>query len=48
MTQREFHDAFLRENNMPIAVVRELLSGRPVPREGVPEWRFYPLKPLSH
>lgn len=43
MTQRDFHDAFLRENNMPIAVVRELLGERPIPREGPPEWRFYQL-----
>jgi hypothetical protein len=41
MSQRKFHDAFLQENNMPIAVVRELLCGRPVGRDGVADWRFY-------
>jgi len=40
MTQRGFHDAFLRENNMPIAIVRELLAGRSIPKAGVAEWRF--------
>lgn len=35
MTDREFHDAVLKENEMPVAILREILGGEP------PEnWRF--------
>jgi hypothetical protein len=41
MTHRQFHDAMLRENCMPIALLRELLHGRPPDREFSGDWRFY-------
>ena len=41
MTDREFHDAFLRENCMPIALLRALLRGDPLDRDFRGEWRFY-------
>jgi hypothetical protein len=41
MTDRAFHDAVLRENSMPIAVLRALLTGEPLEREFRGAWRFY-------
>lgn len=45
MTHRQLHDSFLRENVMPIPVLRALLSGAPLERESRNDWRFYPLEP---
>jgi len=39
-TQREFHDAVLRENTMPIAALRALLLGLPLERDFRGDWRF--------
>ena len=39
MTDPEFHDALLRENCMPIAVLRALLSDLPLELRN--DWRFY-------
>lgn len=41
MTYKQFHDAILQENNMPIAVVRAKLLGRPLSKNFDPKWRFY-------
>lgn len=43
MTDRQFHDAVMQENCMPIPLLRDLLTERPFTRELTPEWRFYPL-----
>jgi hypothetical protein len=40
MTERAFHDAILRENRVPVPLVREVLHGRPPPRDWRPDWRF--------
>ncbi|MFN3729680.1 MAG: DUF885 family protein [Fimbriimonadaceae bacterium] len=40
MTNREFHDAILRENNIPVAVLRAIMTGAPIPREPDRSWRF--------
>jgi hypothetical protein len=40
LTNREFHDAILRENTMPIAALRALLLGRPVEKDFDGDWRF--------
>jgi uncharacterized protein (DUF885 family) len=37
---REFHDCFLRENFMPISVLRSLLKGQPLSPPLAPAWRF--------
>ncbi|HZO89467.1 MAG TPA: DUF885 family protein [Chthonomonadaceae bacterium] len=39
-TPRAFHDAFLRENCMPIAVLRALLADLPLERDFRGDWRF--------
>lgn len=41
MSDRQFHDAFLQENSMPIALLRALLAGEPLERQFRGEWRFY-------
>jgi uncharacterized protein (DUF885 family) len=41
MTDRDFHDAILKEGNMPVVMVRALLTDEPLSRDGPPEWLFY-------
>lgn len=43
MTNREFHDAILKENNMPVAMVRALLTKENLNPDFRATWRFYPL-----
>lgn len=42
MSQRDFHDAVMRQNCMPPAVLRAILLGEPMRPEVVGNWRFYP------
>ena len=39
LSEREFHDAVLRQNSIPIAVLRAALAKAPPPRR-LPEWRY--------
>ena len=41
MTEKEFHDRVLPENNMPIEMVRALLKNEKLERYHQPSWRFY-------
>jgi uncharacterized protein (DUF885 family) len=41
MTMKQFNDALLRENCIPVAVARALLGGAPVRRDFSYQWRFY-------
>jgi uncharacterized protein (DUF885 family) len=41
MTNRAFHDAILRENEMPIEMLRALLTNQKLSRDYVPSWKFY-------
>jgi uncharacterized protein (DUF885 family) len=41
MTEREFHDAILRENRIPIAMVRASLTRQKLTRDYTPDWKFY-------
>jgi len=40
MTNRQYHDAILRENMMPIPVLRALLTGEKFTADWKPQWRF--------
>ena len=40
-TPQEVHDAILRENNIPVALLRAKLSGEKLTRDYTPQWRFY-------
>lgn len=41
MGEKEFHDRFLKENEMPIEILRALMSGVKLKPEFKAEWRFY-------
>ena len=40
MTNREFHDAILKENNIPVELLRAKLLKKEVVRDFKPSWRF--------
>ncbi len=40
LSERDFHDAILRLNNMPWAMVRALLSGAKIEKDFRTDWRF--------
>ncbi|PJJ75227.1 uncharacterized protein (DUF885 family) [Thermoflavifilum aggregans] len=41
MTDQDFHDAVLKEGNMPVEMVRAALEHTPLKRDYQPQWRFY-------
>jgi hypothetical protein len=41
MTNRQFHDAVLKENNIPVEMIRASLTRQNLPRDFHTEWRFY-------
>jgi uncharacterized protein (DUF885 family) len=41
MTEKEFHDRVLTENNMPVEMVRALLKDEKLDRWHQPSWKFY-------
>jgi uncharacterized protein (DUF885 family) len=44
MTDRAFHDAILRQNAIPLEMVRRALTGQPPGKDFTPAWRFYSLE----
>ena len=40
MTDREFHDAVLRENAIPIKMIRASLTRQPLSKDSEPSWRW--------
>jgi hypothetical protein len=43
MTNRAFHDRVLRENRIPVEMIRATLTGQKLTRDYRPGWRFYSL-----
>jgi len=41
MTDREFNDAFLHENTIPIEMFRAIITQQKLPENFVTQWRFY-------
>ncbi len=41
MTYKQYHDAILAENSMPIEMLRAILENQPVKRDYQTSWRFY-------
>jgi uncharacterized protein (DUF885 family) len=41
MTNREFHDAVLRQNAIPVALIRAALTKSKIAEEGIGDWLFY-------
>ncbi|HRD30730.1 MAG TPA: DUF885 family protein [Fimbriimonadaceae bacterium] len=47
MSERDFHDAILKLNNMPWAMVRALLSGAKIEKDFRADWRFDQGRPVG-
>lgn len=41
MTYKQYHDAILRENSIPIEMLRAILTNQPLQKEFTTTWRFY-------
>ncbi len=41
MTYKQYHDAVLQENNIPIEMLRAILTNQPLSRDYKPGWKFY-------
>lgn len=41
MTPKQFHDAVMQENSMPVEMVRALLTKQPLTRDFKSSWKFY-------
>ena len=41
MSEKKFHDGFLKENTMPIEIFRALIRKQPLNRDFESSWRFY-------
>ncbi|HTZ90259.1 MAG TPA: DUF885 family protein [Alloacidobacterium sp.] len=41
MTNRQFHDAVLKENNIPVEMIRASLTRQTLPRDFRTQWKFY-------
>jgi uncharacterized protein (DUF885 family) len=41
MTNRQFHDAVLKENNIPVEMIRASLTRQNLPRDFRTQWKFY-------
>jgi uncharacterized protein (DUF885 family) len=47
MTNRDFHDALLQENQMPIEMLRAILTNQKLSRNFQTNWKFYGVIPVS-
>ena len=45
MTNRQFHDAILEQNRIPIEMMRAALTGAMAPIDFKPSWKFYGERP---
>ncbi|MBC7872622.1 MAG: DUF885 family protein [Ferruginibacter sp.] len=41
MTYKQYHDAILQENNMPVEMLRAILTNQNIDRDHKPSWKFY-------
>ena len=41
MTPKQYHDAILKENSMPIEMLRAILTNQTIGRDYTPSWKFY-------
>ena len=44
MTMKQYHDAVMRENAIPVEMLRMILTNTPPPKEFKTSWRFYSVK----
>ena len=43
MTLKQFHDAVMQQNSMPIEMLRNILTGQAIKQDYLAQWRFYKL-----
>lgn len=43
MTDKQFHDAILKEGPVPVEIIRAILTKQKLQRDHKPSWRYYPL-----
>ena len=43
MTDRQFHDAILKEGAIPVEMVRAILTKQKLTKDHKPSWRYYNL-----
>lgn len=43
MTYQQYHDAILKENMLPVELIRSILTDKPVTKDFKTSWRFYKL-----
>ena len=41
MTNKQFHDAVLQENSLPVEMVRAVLTDQKLPKNYKTSWKFY-------
>lgn len=41
MSYKQFHDAIIKENMMPVEMVRAILTDQPLKKDVITSWRFY-------
>lgn len=41
MTYKQYHDAVMHENNMPVEMVRAILTNQPLSKDFHTQWKFY-------
>ena len=41
MTYKQYHDAILHENNLPVEMLRAILTNQDIGRDYKPSWKFY-------
>ncbi|MEP7232755.1 MAG: hypothetical protein ABI691_21020 [Ginsengibacter sp.] len=42
-TLKQYHDAVLQQNSMPVEMLRKILANEPIDKDYIPHWRFYEL-----
>lgn len=41
MTMKQYHDAVMNENAMPVEMVRAIITDQKLPKDFKSNWRFY-------
>ncbi len=44
MTDRDFHDAILKQGSIPVEMVRAILTNQKLSKDQIPKWRYYALE----
>jgi hypothetical protein len=47
MTLKQFHDAVLQQNSMPVEMLRNILTNQPLQSDYLTKWKFYPTLPAN-